>query len=172
MSQPTITVALPSDRSGKLMPDKKDRDAWWSFLSGAPSSVWDPPRKPKVNKYNRRNQPWNNGLNGYGVSFSEYSIPYDEAKEAGDDAKAEPKEEGEVGEPVQMRIGVVVDGMITGGDVAVASAKPPPPIPLQQDVLQKLAASAGSTTPDGPSTWVPREPIPTILQKVDHVRIL
>jgi len=32
------------------MPDKKDRDAWWLFLSGAPASEWDPPRQPKGKK--------------------------------------------------------------------------------------------------------------------------
>jgi hypothetical protein len=29
------------------MPDKKNRDAWWAFLEGAPESVWNPPRSMK-----------------------------------------------------------------------------------------------------------------------------
>lgn len=30
------------------MPDKKERDLWWAFLSGKPESVWNcPPRKSK-----------------------------------------------------------------------------------------------------------------------------
>jgi hypothetical protein len=26
------------------MPDKKNKDAWWAFLEGAPESVWNPSR--------------------------------------------------------------------------------------------------------------------------------
>ncbi len=32
------------------MPDKKDRDLWWAFLSGKPEREWNPPKKPKVHK--------------------------------------------------------------------------------------------------------------------------
>lgn len=30
-----------------MIPDKKNRDAWWAFLEGAPESVWNPPRSMK-----------------------------------------------------------------------------------------------------------------------------
>jgi hypothetical protein len=32
-----------------MIPDKKNRDAWWAFLEGAPESVWNPSR-PKRGK--------------------------------------------------------------------------------------------------------------------------
>jgi len=37
----------------KMIPDKKNRDAWWAFLEGAPESVWDPSRSIKHGKQRR-----------------------------------------------------------------------------------------------------------------------
>ncbi|KAI0284245.1 hypothetical protein BGY98DRAFT_584873 [Russula aff. rugulosa BPL654] len=42
--------AIHPQRAGplkKMIPDKKNRDAWWAFLDGAPESVWNPPRSIK-----------------------------------------------------------------------------------------------------------------------------
>ncbi|KAJ3883839.1 hypothetical protein F5051DRAFT_463920 [Lentinula edodes] len=33
-----------------LMPELKDRSAWWDFLAGKPESVWNPTKKPKALK--------------------------------------------------------------------------------------------------------------------------
>ncbi|KAF8631586.1 hypothetical protein AX15_002336 [Amanita polypyramis BW_CC] len=50
-NQPTIHVEYVSERGNKkVMPDKKERDLWWAFLSGKPEREWNPPRKPKVYK--------------------------------------------------------------------------------------------------------------------------
>lgn len=36
------------------MPDKKERDLWWTFLAGSPESDWNPPKKTKkMSKKNR-----------------------------------------------------------------------------------------------------------------------
>ncbi|KAF9006554.1 hypothetical protein BDQ17DRAFT_1351946 [Cyathus striatus] len=45
LDQPTIHVNVHMQR--RLMPDKKERDLWWAFLSGKPESDWNPPSKPK-----------------------------------------------------------------------------------------------------------------------------
>jgi len=29
-----------------MIPDRKNRDAWWAFLEGAPESVWNPSPRP------------------------------------------------------------------------------------------------------------------------------
>ncbi|KAA1466715.1 hypothetical protein DENSPDRAFT_50235 [Dentipellis sp. KUC8613] len=57
-AQSTTVVQRPGsgEKGQKLFPEKKDRDAWWSFLEGAPPSVWNPPRGPKKQKGGRRNQ--------------------------------------------------------------------------------------------------------------------
>lgn len=39
------TIHVNHDRSGsrrKVIPEKKDRDAWWKFLAGYPESTWSP----------------------------------------------------------------------------------------------------------------------------------
>ncbi|KAI0065972.1 hypothetical protein BV25DRAFT_1880026 [Artomyces pyxidatus] len=53
--QPTIGVQLPpmpsAAGSRKVIPDKKNREAWWAFLEGEPEDVWNPPRVPKQAKF-------------------------------------------------------------------------------------------------------------------------
>jgi len=46
--QCTTRIDRPSGTSQKRLPDKKDRDAWWAFLSGRPEIEWNPPKKPKA----------------------------------------------------------------------------------------------------------------------------
>ncbi|KIL70201.1 hypothetical protein M378DRAFT_156274 [Amanita muscaria Koide BX008] len=49
-NQPTIHVQYVSNASRKLMPDKKERDLWWAFLSGKPETEWNPPKKSRSQK--------------------------------------------------------------------------------------------------------------------------
>jgi hypothetical protein len=42
-----------------MIPDKKNRDAWWAFLEGAPESVWNPPRSTKHG--NEHREQWHGG---------------------------------------------------------------------------------------------------------------
>ena len=42
-----------------MIPDKKNRDAWWAFLDGAPESVWNPPRSMKHG--NEHSGQWHGG---------------------------------------------------------------------------------------------------------------
>lgn len=46
MSQPTIHPQQAGPFQ-KMMPDKKNRDAWWAFLEGAPESAWNSSRPMK-----------------------------------------------------------------------------------------------------------------------------
>ncbi|KAF8272450.1 hypothetical protein EI94DRAFT_1796075 [Lactarius quietus] len=43
MSQPVIRPEPPGPCQ-RLVPEKRNRDAWWAFLEGAPESVWNPPK--------------------------------------------------------------------------------------------------------------------------------
>ncbi|KAI9466987.1 hypothetical protein BJY52DRAFT_35757 [Lactarius psammicola] len=43
MSQPVVRPRQPGPVQ-RTVPEKKNRDAWWSFLEGAPESVWNPPK--------------------------------------------------------------------------------------------------------------------------------
>ncbi|KAG1752609.1 uncharacterized protein EDB91DRAFT_1293459 [Suillus paluster] len=47
IAQPTIHVHIDLHGPRKVMPDKKERDLWWTFLAGLPESDWNPPKKPK-----------------------------------------------------------------------------------------------------------------------------
>jgi hypothetical protein len=42
-----------------MIPDKKNRDAWWAFLEGAPEFVWNPPRSMKHG--NEHSGQWHGG---------------------------------------------------------------------------------------------------------------
>ncbi|KAF8640085.1 hypothetical protein AX17_001325 [Amanita inopinata Kibby_2008] len=54
-NQPTIHVQYVPKRSGHgRMPEKKERDLWWAFLSGEPESTWNPPKTTKVQKPKKR----------------------------------------------------------------------------------------------------------------------
>ncbi|CAK5275480.1 unnamed protein product [Mycena citricolor] len=48
--QPTLDVQLPRRRDVKSMPELKDRDAWWAFLSGRPPEDWQMPRKKTMQR--------------------------------------------------------------------------------------------------------------------------
>ncbi|TDL29868.1 hypothetical protein BD410DRAFT_849973 [Rickenella mellea] len=53
-TQPTTHVQIPNGR--KVMPERKERDNWWAFISGKPESDWNPPKKPKKFWPERRNR--------------------------------------------------------------------------------------------------------------------
>ncbi|KAG8218658.1 hypothetical protein J3R82DRAFT_4323 [Butyriboletus roseoflavus] len=43
------TIHIDRDHSGpgrSVIPEKKDRDAWWKFLAGHPESAWSPRARP------------------------------------------------------------------------------------------------------------------------------
>ena len=48
MDQPTINVQAPLLQ--KMIPEMRNRAAWWAFIAGAPEHEWNPPKKPKVEK--------------------------------------------------------------------------------------------------------------------------
>lgn len=44
MSQPVAIRPQPPGPFQRMIPEKKNRDAWWAFLEGAPESIWNPPK--------------------------------------------------------------------------------------------------------------------------------
>ncbi|KAK2466097.1 hypothetical protein APHAL10511_001739 [Amanita phalloides] len=56
-NQPTIHVEyVPKGTSQRIMPDRKERDFWWAFISGKPESEWNPPKKPRTHKSKQRSR--------------------------------------------------------------------------------------------------------------------
>ncbi|KAJ7498725.1 hypothetical protein FB451DRAFT_1202843 [Mycena latifolia] len=55
--QPTIHVHQSARGDNrKVIPDLKERDLWWAFLSGRPAAEWDIPKKPKQSQNARKLQ--------------------------------------------------------------------------------------------------------------------
>ena len=44
--QQTVGVGSPALRMGKILPEKRERDAWWAFVIGMPEYEWNKPAKP------------------------------------------------------------------------------------------------------------------------------
>ncbi|THG98869.1 hypothetical protein EW026_g3398 [Hermanssonia centrifuga] len=64
--QPTIHITNNPPRSTlKVIPDRKDREAWWAYLTGRPESEWNPPKK--VKGQNARNQGYGRGMRAYSL---------------------------------------------------------------------------------------------------------
>ncbi|KAF8138487.1 survival motor neuron interacting protein 1-domain-containing protein [Boletus edulis] len=53
LTQATIHVDQDQpDSRGRVIPEKKDRDAWWKFLAGCPESAWHPRERSVRKKLN------------------------------------------------------------------------------------------------------------------------
>ena len=131
--QPTIHTH--NRVSGKLTPDKKDRDAWWAFVSGRPESEWNPPKKPKGNKSNRQAREQR-----YGTGMRAFSEQADLATE-----------------------GIIVGATRDLNDSEIQGSIPPAPAPAPAPDAAEVKAR-----PDVPFA---REPTPTLVQNIDHVRL-
>ncbi|KAJ6598862.1 hypothetical protein DFH09DRAFT_1129424 [Mycena vulgaris] len=102
IAQPTIHVhqSTRSD-SRKVIPDLKERDLWWAFLSGRPAAEWDIPKKPKQSKFQR-------GMRAFADDDSTMEAPSigssraeaAETRPTSDDSEARPQLPAPSGTPV------------------------------------------------------------------------
>ncbi|KAF8195676.1 hypothetical protein K438DRAFT_1718903 [Mycena galopus ATCC 62051] len=94
LAQPTIQQPARDNR--KLLPDWKDRDCWWAFVSGRPAEEWDPPKVPKrgQNKFQR-------GMRG----FSNDDSRMDEGRASGSSRDAEPPEMHPMNDDAEIQFG-------------------------------------------------------------------
>ncbi|KAL4076139.1 hypothetical protein V8B97DRAFT_66703 [Scleroderma yunnanense] len=57
LRQPTIYVRVDQANLPRtLIPEKKDRDAWWMFLTGYPESAWSPAARAVSRKQSKQSQ--------------------------------------------------------------------------------------------------------------------
>ena len=140
------------------MPDKKERDLWWAFLTGRPESEWNPPRKPKQPKVSRWQQ---RKLQGKGARpfaddlHEDASLSYDFPENASEETlpSAGSKVEAEVsyqGHAAQ--------------SLPTPSGTPAPPETPADISIQTDDMSVNIDTP------IPPEPTPMLMQHIDHVR--
>ncbi|THH16443.1 hypothetical protein EW146_g4209 [Bondarzewia mesenterica] len=160
VKQPTIHVHLPIPRTRgqRLMPDKKERDAWWEFLAGSPSSVWDPPHVTKQAKPKGGGQAGPVSVQGasrprrmlaYENNMDEWVVGTTEKDQLTNMHDAEMRVSD-----TDSREGVLASGSFQGAVTGDAA---------------KVNGSDSVQTPQEPSpTLVPREPTPNLLQYIDH----
>ena len=151
-------MPMPHARGQKIMPDKKERDRWWEFFAGSPASVWDPPRAAKQPKQREVRQLGNDDhaplpfhrTNAYGSNTDEWvvgTVTEEQLAEMHDGTRVsdtDPRQGAFASGSLQASTGNMSGA--NGGVSELQSASPPSP-PL-----------------------VPREPTPTLLQYIDHVR--
>ncbi|TFY55053.1 hypothetical protein EVG20_g9461 [Dentipellis fragilis] len=158
--QPTTVVQRPDSggRGQKLFPEKKDREAWWSFLEGAPPSVWDTPRAPKKQKGGRRNQ---RDISAEGWVPVHQEIP---AQERETEQEAEQEYEVEVEQGYSTNAWGRRDNP---ADYVVYAPEAPQPASSASSVVKDTASSM-PTSSAVPSPQVAREPTPKLIRSIDH----
>lgn len=131
---------MPSrSTSQKIIPDRKERDAWWAFISGQPEPEWNPPKKPKaLSARQQRQQRYGRGLR----SFSEEWTPADSAQ----DMSYEETVPTSVSDP--------------SGSLPTPSGTP---APTDREVFDS------SESTDLSAIIQQREPTPSLLRDIDHV---
>lgn len=141
------------------MPDKKDRDGWFAFITGEPDIVWNRPfgQSKKIKQRKLRDRASN-------VSAWQ--------------------DQGMQSETSASRLAQRTYGMNDEGGVDLIAACESSPVPSTQTVIasQSTAADVGepkhqSIGVSPPSTpplieTVPREPKPTLLRTMDNVSLL
>ncbi|CAL1701147.1 unnamed protein product [Somion occarium] len=141
--QSTIHVHVPiAGPSKKIIPDKKERDAWWAFLSGKPESEWNPPKKPKVPKSQKSR---GKGMRG----FSDDT--YDNVSQTASSCS---------------HTWTVTDtGEVELAEQSVLSQSPSL---LDQAFPPDKRSVLGTVKTSPPAKLLQREPTPTLLRGIDH----
>ncbi|KAJ7682598.1 hypothetical protein DFH06DRAFT_298920 [Mycena polygramma] len=139
LAQPAIHVTQPARGDNrKLLPDLKERDLWWAFLSGRPAEEWDLPKKAKQN----RNSPkFQRGMRAFADDDSRMDGP--SAGSSRVDATEMPPMNYDREAPPQ---------------------PPAPSIPPAPTELVAEPVAEPKTTP----IYKPREPTPSLLKLIDQ----
>ncbi|KAJ3554405.1 hypothetical protein NM688_g3130 [Phlebia brevispora] len=147
--QPTIHIDVP-EYNRRLMPDRKDRDAWWAFLTGRPESEWNPPKKPKAQKYHKAQQCYGRGLRAFADGAEYDTLQYGEIQRAG------PSQED-----AHMNDEREVEQVIT---INPAESLPTPSSTPAPDSRVEPANDVEKP----PSISTQPEPTPTLMRNIDH----
>ena len=145
--QLTLQADVPTPvGSRKIIPDKKDRDAWWAFVSGEPETVWNPVKKPKVPKAPKPKG--NMGMRGFSGS-----IPYDDVQVATSSSQT-------------WTVNDVGDVELVSIEQTPSDTAAPTGVPEKPD--GEAPSTAADPIPPSAKT-IQREPTPSLLRVMDHV---
>lgn len=154
-TQPTIHIDIPPRTTHKTIPDRKERDHWWAFLSGRPESEWNPPKKPKKqNNRNERYGDYNRGMRGFSA---EAGVPeHPSASQAG------PSYTNLYGNDAgEAKLAVTTDPTES---LPTPSGTPAPP----DRGVEVRPIEDGVTPTSHPGSTLP-EPTPSLMRQIDHV---
>ncbi|KAH9482756.1 hypothetical protein JR316_0004856 [Psilocybe cubensis] len=151
-NQPTIHVGAATPGPRGLMPDKKDRDMWWAFLSGQPESEWNPTKKAK-NKSKR-----NPSALGSMCAWTEGNPQQDSSPSSPYNTSQQLDDEGEVEQVLK---------------VSAAESLPSPagtPVPLEyfEGLSQPSSTVSPPTSLLPEDKLTPREPTSILLKMIDE----
>ncbi|TCD69845.1 hypothetical protein EIP91_005922 [Steccherinum ochraceum] len=143
--QPTTRIGVSTNGGAfKLIPDKKDRDAWWAFISGRPEVEWNPPKKPKApTARQQRQQRYTNGR-GMRAFSDEWTA-------------VEPTSEISYG-----------DSTFSGGSSVLGPTDPSDSLPTPSGTPAPGDAGDSSSATTLNISISQREPTPTLLRNIDH----
>jgi hypothetical protein len=128
------------------MPDKKERDCWWAFLSGQPELDWNLPKRPKSVKRSHNCR-------------RDYSPESDSA-----DDLDPPQETWHINEEGEVQLALSNDPIETLPTPSTTPAPSEPP----GEADDQLYKQSSSDQPK-PLRFKPREPTPSLVAHVDHV---
>ncbi|KAF9821296.1 hypothetical protein IEO21_00904 [Rhodonia placenta] len=155
--QPTIHAdTSTSSSTTKVIPDMRDRDRWWLFLAGRPSSEWNPPKQPNRNDRARNNSyhSYGGGMRGYSGYQNTTPLVYNDHRTAFSTVPhetwlvhSENAEPASTGDPAA--------SLPTSSGTPVRESRP--------DFGGERPTEAAT-----PAVGVPPEPTPSLMQHIDH----
>ncbi|KAF4619720.1 hypothetical protein D9613_005107 [Agrocybe pediades] len=149
-NQPTIHVGTPA--AARLMPDKGDRDMWWSYLSGKPESEWN--RSKKSQRAARLQQPR--------APLTESQVQSVDDKDLPDTfPSTESQQDARHGELESV-------GSIDPADTLPSPEGTPVPLDYLEALAQPSETSIGSVPETLDENYNPREPTPEVLKTIDE----
>lgn len=153
------------------MPDKKERDLWWHFLSGKPESMWNPAQKSKKKKLRQKQH--GQSTQGHMRAWDDQAYEHSEnGREHGEHNHDEIRAEQDIIETLN----VSTD---TGEAENTLKLEPQDFLPTPNGTPAPSEAVEQTTEP-GPSSFIiersigrdhftPREPSPQLLKLIDEV---
>jgi hypothetical protein len=136
---------MPQSAQHKVMPDKKERDCWWAFLSGQPELDWNIPKRPKPVQRSHN-----------------YRRDYSPESDSADDLDP-PQETWHINEgEVQLALSNDPIEALPTPSTTPAPSEPPG---AADDQLYKQSSSDQPR----PLIFKPREPTPSLIAHMDHV---
>ena len=131
------------------MPDKKDREMWWAFLSGKPESEWVPSKKSK-GKAKQQYPPSSYGMRAWA----------DEPRHEPVHDSWQNNDEGEVEQVL----------MVDPAETLPSPVGTPVPLEYLEEMMQPSTGKSGAPFPS--AHLIPREPTTLLLKLIDEVSLL